>query len=149
MKKWLKWIGGLIVLGLLALQYTDPPPNPPVVPGHDILASNAPPASIVALLKNSCYDCHSFETKWRWYSHIAPVTRLLVSDVKAGRGRLNFSEWPYDEPRRIRKRWRQVAEQVQDGEMPMTSYTWIHRHARLNAEQRDELVKWAKEQSEQ
>jgi hypothetical protein len=149
MKKWLKRIGGMVVLAVIALQFANPShQNPPVLPGHDLLASNAPPPSVAALLRNSCYDCHSFETKWPWYSYVAPVSWYLARDVKAARSNLNFSDWPHDDAARAHKRWRHIAEAVENGEMPLPSFTWIHRQARLDERQRAELVKWAQEQAD-
>jgi hypothetical protein len=149
MTKWFKWMGSLGMLAVLALQFTNPShQNPPVEPGHDLLASNPPPASVVALLKNSCYDCHSFETKWFWYSYVAPVSWYIVRDVNAARAGLNFSDWPQDDPRRARKRWRHIADEVENGEMPLPSYTWMHGQKRLDERQRAELVKWAQEQAD-
>ena len=145
-----KIIGGICLLAVIALQFTNPShTNPPLVPGHDVLASNAPPPSVAAMLKNSCYDCHSFETKWPWYSYVAPVSWFVVRDINAARAALNFSDWPQDDPKRARKRWRHVADEVQNGDMPMPSYVRIHRQARLDEQQRAELVKWAQSQSEQ
>jgi len=150
MKKWLKRIGGFCVFALIALQLSNPPhPNPSVVPGHDVMAGNTLPPSVAALLKNSCYDCHSYETKWPWYSYIAPVSWSVVGNVNAARDRLNFSDWPHDDTRRVRKRWRHIADEIQNGEMPLPGYTWMHSRARLNAQQRAELVKWAEEQANQ
>src|SRR5580698_10526515 len=98
MKKRLKIIGVLVLLAVIALQFTNPSyQNPQVSPGHDLLATNAPPTNIAAYLKNSCYDCHSFETKWPWYSYVAPFSWLLARDVKAARAALNFSDWPHDD----------------------------------------------------
>ncbi len=149
MKKRLTTIGVLGLLAVIALQFTNPShQNPPVLPGHDLFAANAPPPSVAALLRNSCYDCHSFETKWPWESYVAPVSWLVARDVEAARSNLNFSDWPHNDARRARKRWRHIAEEVEDGEMPIPSYTWMHRHARLDQRQRVELVKWAKEQAD-
>ncbi len=148
MKKWLKRIGGFGLLALIALQFANPPhENPPVAPGHDVMAGDPPPPAIAALLKNSCYDCHSFETKWPWYSYIAPLSWSVMRDVNAARARMNFSDWPHGDVPRARKRWRHIAEEVQSGEMPLSSYTWLHRQARLNAQQREELVQWAEAQA--
>jgi hypothetical protein len=149
MKKRFKWMGGLGVAAVMAMQLANPShQNPRVELGHDFLASNAPPPSIAALLKNSCYDCHSFETKWLWYSYVAPVSWYVARDVKAGRAVLNFSEWPQDDPKRARKRMRHIADEVESGEMPPSNYTLMHRQARLDERQRAELVKWAKEQAD-
>jgi Haem-binding domain len=150
MTKLVKVVGGFLLLGGAALQFTNPSHrNPPIVPGHDLLASNAPPAAMAALLRNACYNCHSFETDWPWYSYVAPVSWLMGRDVSAARAALNFSEWPHDDSARARKRWRHIAEAVQNGEMPMPSYARIHREARLDDPQRAALVKWAQSQSEQ
>lgn len=149
MKKRLKTFGVLGLLAVIALQFTNPShQNPPVLPGHDLFATNAPPPSIAALLRNSCYDCHSFETKWPWESYVAPVSWLVARDVEAARSNLNFSDWPHNDAGRARKRWRHIAEEVEDGEMPLTSYTRMHRQARLDERQRAELVKWAKERAD-
>ena len=149
MKKRLKTIRVLGLLAVIALQFTNPShQNPPVLTGHDLLATNAPPPSITALLRNSCYDCHSFETKWPWESYVAPVSWLVARDVEAARSKLNFSDWPHNDAGRARKRWRRIAQEVEDGEMPLPSYTRMHRQARLNERQRAELVKWAKERAD-
>jgi hypothetical protein len=72
----------------------------------------------------------------------------VVRDVNAARASLNFSEWPHEDAPRARKRWRHIAEEVQNGEMPPASYARMHRQARLDARQRAELAKWASEQAE-
>jgi len=149
MKKRLKTIGVLGLLAVITLQFNNPShQNPPVLTGHDLFATNAPPRSIAALLRNSCYDCHSFETKWAWESYVAPVSWLVARDVEAARSNLNFSDWPHNDAGRARKRWRHIAEEVEDGEMPLPSYTRMHRQARLDERQRAELVKWAKERAD-
>jgi hypothetical protein len=146
MRKWLKWIGIGALIGAIALQFTNPPHvNPQVVPGHDLLATNAPPPQISALLKNACYNCHSSETKWPWYSYVAPISWLVVRDVNDARESMNFSDWPHDSPQRVRKKWKRVAEAVDANEMPLPKYTLIHRASRLTAEQRKELVEWAEQ----
>jgi hypothetical protein len=148
MKKRLRIIGAIVLLAFMALQLANPThENPPVASGHDLLASNAPPPAVAALLKNACYDCHSFETKWPWYSYVAPVSWYVARDVNAARASLNFSDWPHDDAQRVRKRWRHIAEEVQNEEMPLPYYTRMHPQARLDAAQRTELVKWASEQA--
>ena len=75
MRKCVKWIGGVALIVAIALQFTNPPHlNPAVVPGHDLMASNAPPPEVAAMLKNACYDCHSSETNW-------PVVQLCGAAV--------------------------------------------------------------------
>lgn len=131
--------------GAVALQFMNPPlTNPPVLPGHDLMATNAPPPEIAAMIKGACYNCHSYETHWPWYSHIAPVSWRLVHHVEDARDVMNFSDWPHDKPSRVRKRWRHIANEVEDKEMPLPGYAIMHPSARLTDQQRAELVQWAR-----
>ncbi len=146
MKKLLKWVlPGLTALVLL-LQFTNPArTNPPVPPGGDISATNPPPPQIAALLHAACYDCHSDETTWPWYSRVAPVSWLVVGDVNRGRERLNFSDWPHALPDRAARRLEQMSEELGYKQMPPAKYTLIHADARLTDDQRKELENWADE----
>lgn len=149
MKRWLKWIGAAALVGFAALQFTNPAhTNPPVAPGRDALATNGPPAEVAALIKVACYDCHSYETTWPWYSYIAPVSWTVVQDVNDARYSMNFSDWPHDDAHRARKRWRRIAEAVEANEMPIPKYSLIHRRSRLNAQQRQELINWARQKAD-
>ncbi len=137
-----------MALGFGGLQLTNPRhENPPILPGHDLMASNPPPPAIAAMLKNSCYDCHSHETKWPWYSYVAPVSWYIVRDVTAARAVMNFSDWPRGDEKRVRKRWRNVADDLESRDMPMPQYTRMHPEARLTDEQRAEFIKWATAQA--
>jgi hypothetical protein len=139
---------GAVLVALSVLQFSNPARvNPPVVPGHDLLAVHPPPPEIAALLRHSCYDCHSFETQWPWYSRVAPMSWGVVSHVNDGRNRLNFSEWPNDDPAKAAKKWNKVNDALEQGEMPLPSYTWIHWSARLSTDQREKLVKWTEEEA--
>jgi heme-binding protein len=141
MKKILKWIFVALAAGFALLQLTNPPrTNPPVI--HDLMASSAPPPQVAAMLRASCYDCHSSETRWPWYSHIAPMSWLIANDVKEGRENMNFSDWPNDNPMRAAKRLENMSDEVGSGEMPLPKYTKIHADARLTEIQRKELTDW-------
>jgi len=141
MKKILKWIFVALVVVFVLLQLTNPArTNPPVV--LDLMATNPPPPAIAAMLHAACYDCHSYETKWPWYSHVAPASWLVVSDVNDGRKNLNLSEWPAGEPKRAAKRLENMSEKIGYGEMPLKKYTMIHADARLTDSQRKELTGW-------
>jgi hypothetical protein len=146
MKKWFKWVVVAGLLGAAALQLTNPPlTNPPVLPGHDMLATNPPPPDVAALFKSACYNCHSFETQWPWYSHIAPFSWRITYHVYGARDSLNFSNWPHDHPSWVRKRWRRIADAVEDGEMPLPSYALMHPDSRLTDQERARLVQWARQ----
>lgn len=145
MKKRFRWIlagaGGLFGAALLVNPTL---PEMAAAPGGDVAFTNAPPAEIAATLRTACYDCHSSETQWPWYSRVAPMSWWLVEHVNEGRRELNFSDWPHDDARRAAKKWRSIANEVGSGAMPLPSYTWNHPEARLTEAQRDTLVTWAR-----
>jgi hypothetical protein len=141
MKKKMKWIFAAFVAVFALLQFTNPArTNPPVV--HDLMATSVPPPEIAAMLHAACYDCHSYETKWPWYSHVAPVSWLIASDVKDGRRDMNFSDWPGNDPMRAAKRLEDMSEKIGYDEMPPEKYRLIHAGARLTETQRKELTDW-------
>ena len=140
MKKKLKWIFGALVAAFALLQFTNPArTNPPVK--KDFPITNAPP-QVAAMLRASCYDCHSQETRWPWYSRVAPVSWLVASDVNDGRKHLNLSDWPVDDPKRAAKKLENMSEEIGYGDMPLKKYTLIHADARLTDGQRKELTDW-------
>jgi len=148
-KKRLKWIPAIAIAGFAMLQLTNVArTNPPVVPGHDLFSTNAPPPQIAAMLRGACYDCHSHETHWPWYGNVAPVSWWLDSHVRDARQELNFSEWPHDNPQRAGKKWNRVADAVRDGDMPLPSYARVHKAARLTDEQRKQLADWAEQEAQ-
>jgi hypothetical protein len=132
----------------VALQLTNPArTNPPVAAGHDVLSTDPPPAGVAVLLRRACYDCHSHETQWPWYSGVAPLSWLVVDHVNEGRRHLDFSDWPHDDPQRAARKWSRIEEAVAGGDMPLPSYTWIHPPARLTAGQRSQLAAWAEQEA--
>jgi len=142
MKKKLKWIFVSLVVVFALLQFTNPArTNPPLPPGEDVSATNPPPPQVAALLHAACYDCHSDETKWPWYSHVAPASWLVVSDVNEGRRHMNLSEWPKD-PERAAKKMERMSEEIEDNDMPPGKYTLMHPEARLTTDQRKQLMQW-------
>jgi hypothetical protein len=148
-KKRLKWIGIIVIAVFALLQLTNiGRTDPPVVPGHDLLSTNAPPPQVTAMLRAACYDCHSYETRWPWYGHVAPVSWWLNGHVSDARRSLNFSEWPHGDSQREAKKWNRISDSVRDGGMPLPSYARIHRAARLTDDQRKQLADWAEQEAE-
>lgn len=90
------------------------------------------------LFRRACFDCHSNQTGWRWYSYVAPVSWLVARDVNDGRQHLNFSQW--DKPQRHAK---DVAEQVRSGEMPLWFYVPLHPSAKLSDAEKQSLIEGA------
>jgi hypothetical protein len=111
--------------------------NPPV-------ESEVPaPENVRSILRRACYDCHSNETVWLWYSYVAPVSWLIARDVNEGRKELNYSTWGrLDEARRAKK-LKETWEEVAEGEMPPGIYLLMHRDAVLSADDKKALRAWA------
>ncbi len=124
MKKHMKWTlpGMLAVFALLQL-FNPLRTNPPVK--NDFVTAAHPPDAVAAAIRAACYDCHSHETKWPWYAHIAPASWLVVSDVNNGRKHLDFSDWPTT-PDLAAKRLNRINEVLDYREMPPKQYTLIH-----------------------
>lgn len=117
-----------------------PPPDPDR--SGDLIGTGLANQEVAQLFKTSCYSCHSNETEYPWYSHVAPSSWLVARDVREGRDELNFSTWlKYDTTRMIRK-LDDIASEVGEGNMPMPIYTLMHPSAKLTDEQRELIVAW-------
>jgi hypothetical protein len=139
-KKWkLILPSALAVFAVLQL-FNPARTNPPVK--LDFIAAATPPAPVAAALRAACYDCHSHETIWLWYSRIAPASWLVASDVNEGREHLNFSDWPHADPTRAAKKLDRINETLGYREMPPKKYTLLHAEARLTEAQHKEIMDW-------
>ena len=131
----LLWAALIAVAAFVAIQfvpYGRDHSNPPVT-GEPTWDS----ADTRALAKRACFDCHSNETTWPWYSKVAPVSWLVQSDVNSGREQLNFSEWnrPQD------GETGEIGETIREGSMPPWYYVLLHSDAKLNGAEKDALVR--------
>lgn len=148
-KKVFKRLLVLLIVGAAGIQFASPSlKNPPVQPGHDLMAANPPPPEVTSLLHAACYDCHSYETRWPWYAHVAPVSLWIFGHMRDGRDALNFSEWPRTNWEEATEKLDEIVRQVQHHKMPLPSYTWIHTDARLSDEQRGRILKWAEQEAQ-
>ncbi len=103
-----------------------------VVPKTDFLLVNNPPQNIRTILQESCYDCHSNNTDYPWYSNVQPAAWFLEDHVKNAKGELNFNLWSELSDRRKSSKLKSIINQVKDDEMPLYSYTLIHKNAILS-----------------
>lgn len=134
-------LGGLVVFG--AMQLIRPDREAPVYDANGTLeASFVVPPEVAALLRAACYDCHSYETRWPWYTHVAPVSWLIARDVEDGREHVNFSTIGLEAPEDRAVYLAESARIVREGEMPLRAYTWLHPEARLDAAARARLADW-------
>lgn len=115
--------------------------NPPVE--EDVAA----PQPVDAILRRACYDCHSNQTVWPWYSQIAPVSWLLANDVEEGRRELNFSSWNTYDAKKRAKKLAETAKEVGEGEMPPWYYVLVHSDAKLADTEREALRAWTVEET--
>ena len=140
MTKWMKKLGfGLIAVFMVA-QFVPVARVNPTERGQP-----AAPTEVQAVLQRACYDCHSNETQWPWYSQVAPMSFLIARDVTDGRRELNFSLWnQYNERRKARK-LKEIAEQVEKGKMPQWYYVSLHPDAKLSVADRELIIKWARQ----
>ena len=100
--------------------------------------------SAVKVIKSSCYDCHSNTTAYPWYNNIAPVSWYLAKHINNGKKHLNFTEWDYmDDPKKEHK-IEECIEMITEDEMPLTSYTLVHRDAKLSSEEKALLLSFFK-----
>ena len=110
--------------------------NPPV---EDEIAA---PTEVQRILERSCYDCHSFESQWPWYAHVAPASWYVTRHVNHAREHVNFSTWNrYDAEKRA-DHIEEIGEEVGEGNMPLKSYLLLHRGARLSDEERATIRGW-------
>jgi hypothetical protein len=127
----------LLIVALIGIQFIPVErTNPPVL--YDIDA----PANVKTILKKACYDCHSNETEWAWYTEIAPLSFLTVKDVNEGRENLNFSEWGKFAMKSDQVK-DEIWEEVREEQMPPWMYRVVHSDAKLSQEEKDALRDWA------
>jgi hypothetical protein len=115
--------------------------NPPIQ--SEISADPA----VQPLLRRACYNCHSNETVWPWYSNVAPVSWLLASDVKEGRSHVNFSAWGTYSNEAQSHKFAAIVDEVRGEDMPPWYYTLVHSEARLTTADRNTIAKWAEDAS--
>jgi hypothetical protein len=148
MKKFLKILIVVLVVAFIILQFVPNKMPPTAAAGKDdLINSGVLPPNVSSVLKTSCYDCHSNQTSYPWYSKVAPASWLLAKDVRDGRDDLNFSEWGSYTKRHQIKNLVKIREEVTSGGMPLRNYLIIHRHAKLSPQQKSALVAWTEEET--
>jgi hypothetical protein len=134
----------VLALGLVAIQFVRPVRNLASAPSPDDLSVKYPlPAEVRRMLEQACYDCHSNTTRYPWYESVQPVAWWIDYHVRSGKAQLNFSEFGAYSARRAARKLDTLVNEVEQGGMPLPSYTWLHPEARLTAEQKRQLTAWA------
>ncbi len=142
----LKKILYVLLAAFVIIQFIRPTRNQAAGPFPDEINTKfAMSDNVASVMKTACYDCHSNSTRYPWYSNIQPVAWWLQGHVNDGKKHLNFSEFASYKEKRQRKKFEEIKEAVTDGWMPLDSYKWIHKDAKLTAEQSAAIAKWCDE----
>ncbi len=131
--------GLIVVAQLIRPDLTNPTSDPSV----SIRNYRGIPPEVVGKMETVCFDCHSNETHWPWYSYVTPVNYLIAGDVNSGRRRVNFSEWGNYSPGKIHSVLDNIYDQVYNHEMPLPKYRWMHPAARLTDAEVKMICDWA------
>jgi hypothetical protein len=143
--KILKKIAIVLLVALVIAQFFGPEKNEgDITSVAAFMAETNPPENVRKILTESCFDCHSNNTKYPWYNNITPVNFWLDAHIKDGKKHLNFSDWSTYNLKKKEHKMDELYEEVEDGEMPLKSYTWTHSEANLTQDQIAEMVTWGK-----
>lgn len=144
MKKIFRYTALFLLAALIIIQFFRPKKNKQEGEAiNHISKVYAIPDEVSTILKKACYDCHSNNTRYPWYANIQPVAWWLAKHVKGGKKELNLSEFAGYNPRRQYKKMEEVIDEVKVGKMPLNSYTWTHKDARLSDEEKGNITSWA------
>lgn len=144
MKKIFKTIGWILLIALIIIQFFHPKKN--IAEGEQPNAFaklHSVPDNVKVILKKACDDCHTNNTVYPWYSKVQPVDWWMDNHIVEGKKRFNLDELGTAPAWRRYDKMKDVVEQVKENEMPLNSYTWIHKNAILNEEEKAKLTGWA------
>ena len=114
--------------------------NPPVTQVLEM------PPDVKPIMQRACFDCHSNETRWPWYSKVAPVSWLVSHDVAEGREHMNFSEWDQMSLKKKKRRLDELVEEIEEGKMPMPIYLIAHGDAAISEADLDIIREWVQQE---
>jgi len=129
----------VIIIGVIQFFQIDKE-NPPVDQSKDFIAMTNPSIEVTNILKTSCYDCHSHETKYPWYTYASPLSWWIKYHINDGRKHFNFSTWADYDAKKQDHKLDEAIEEVDEGEMPLNSYLWAHSESKLTPEQKEALM---------
>lgn len=134
----------VLVVGVLGSQLMRPErSNPPERADETLQARFPMSADAAAVFDRSCRDCHSNLTRWPWYSEVVPVSWFVANHVNHARSHLNVSQWSRYKAEDAAELLEEMCEEAREGKMPLPSYLWIHRGARLSAQDMEALCAWS------
>jgi hypothetical protein len=149
MVKLLKWSGPALALVFVAIQFVRPEKTNPVINEATTIQAHAQvPSEVNTILQRSCGDCHSHQTRWPWYSRVAPVSWFVIDHVNHGRKHLNFSDWAKYDRREADEMLDGICKTTKSGLMPLSSYLLLHRDAKLTQADVKAICDWTEAERE-
>ena len=138
-----QWTPVVVIVAALGIQFVRPPrTNPPTDPSRTLAARTNVTPEAVEVLDRACRDCHSNDTRWPWYSHVAPVSWFVIDHVNHGRRHLNYSDWAKYEADDAERLLKNACAFARKETMPLPPYTRMHREARLSDGDIQALCDW-------
>jgi hypothetical protein len=138
----LKKISIGLLVALVIIQFIRPSKNNSGVATNDISSKYPMSDSVKMIVNKACADCHSNNTHYPWYAAVQPLSFWLSDHVKEGKSELNFNEFATYRIGKQNHKLKEVIEQIQEGEMPLSSYTLIHKEAILTEAEKNTLINW-------
>jgi hypothetical protein len=133
----------LLLLALIVIQFIHPKRNLAKEPQVNNIANRfTVPGDVKEILGKACLDCHSNNTRYPWYTKFQPFDWWITHHINEGKAALNFDEYTNKSLRYQFHKMEEVAEMVKDGKMPLNSYLWIHKDAKLTADEKSKLISW-------
>lgn len=140
--KYLRYFLLVLLVFLVAIQFINPEKNNDGYRSVALFEQEiVPTIEISSILKNNCYDCHSDQTNYPWYNHISPINYWLQEHIEEGKRHFNASVWFKYSARKKDHKLEELIEYVEQGEMPLNSYTWLHGD--LSTQDTKTLLQWA------
>ena len=137
------WLSVIVVAVVLAIQFIPVERNVSTVPpGQSFEKTEKVPANVAAILKVSCYDCHSNNTRYPWYSVLQPGAWFMARHIKKGKEELNFDEFNNYSKRRKKAKIKSIISQIEKDEMPLKSYLLLHPDAGLTPNKKKVLLQF-------
>jgi hypothetical protein len=133
-----------LLAALVVIQFIHPKPNKSKGDQPNYIGKTFPvPDDVKNILAKACFDCHSNNTRYPWYSNIQPADWWMNGHIKKGKKGMNLDEYTNKRLRYQYHKMEDFVEQVKEGDMPLNSYLWIHKDAKLSKDERDKLINWA------
>lgn len=142
----LKKVGIAISIAFIAIQFIQPAHNSSgQVLAIDFLNLYNAPKSVNNIVYHACYDCHSNNTNYPWYSNIQPIAWMMENHIKKGKEVLNFSEFGNYTSRKQNSKLQSVMNSIKDGTMPISSYKLMHKEAQLSKNEKEIVINWIRQ----